>query len=96
MSEVSRYWEIDLVRGIAILMMILFHTVFDLYFFKILPVNVFSGFWRYFAYATATLFLVLVGISLTISHARAVSTIPGTRLALKFVYRGAGSFFSGS
>ena len=95
MSEVSRYWEIDLARGIAILMMILFHTVFDLYFFKILPVNVFSGFWRYFAYATATLFLVLVGISLTISHARAVSTIPGTRLALKFVYRGAGIFLLG-
>jgi uncharacterized membrane protein len=95
MSKVSRYWEIDLVRGIAILMMILFHTVFDLYFFKILPVNVFSGFWRYFAYATATLFLVLVGISLTISHARAVSTIPETRLALKFVYRGAGIFLLG-
>ena len=95
MSEVSRYWEIDLVRGIAILMMILFHTVFDLYFFKILPVNIYSGFWRYFAYATATLFLLLVGISLTISHARAASTITKTRLALKFVYRGAGIFFLG-
>jgi len=95
MSEISRYWEIDLVRGIAILMMILFHTVFDLYFFRILPVNVFSGFWRYFAYATAALFLVLVGISLTISHARAASAITKTRLALKFVYRGAGIFLLG-
>ena len=95
MSEVSRYWEIDVIRGIAILMMIIFHTVFDLYFFKIIPVNVYSGFWRFFAYATATLFLVLVGISLTISHARAQSAIPKTRLALKFVYRGAGIFLLG-
>jgi uncharacterized membrane protein len=95
MSEVSRYWEIDLARGIAILMMILFHTVFDLFFFKILPINIYSGFWRYFAFATATLFLLLVGISLTISHARAPSTITKTRLTLKYVYRGAGIFLLG-
>ena len=44
MDEISRYWEIDLARGIAIIMMILFHTVFDLYFFRIFPVEVLSGF----------------------------------------------------
>ena len=70
MDEAARYRELDLVRGIAILMMILFHTVFDLYFFRILPVDIYSGFWRYFAFATASLFLLIVGISLTISRAR--------------------------
>ncbi|HUT39159.1 MAG TPA: heparan-alpha-glucosaminide N-acetyltransferase [Methanoregula sp.] len=95
MSKVLRYWEIDLVRGIAILMMILFHTLFDLNFFNIFPVNVYSGFWRYFAFATASLFLLVVGISLTISWARAAPTISRTRLALKFVYRGAGIFLLG-
>ncbi|MCX6684542.1 MAG: heparan-alpha-glucosaminide N-acetyltransferase [Methanoregula sp.] len=95
MSEVVRYWEIDLVRGIAILMMILFHFLFDLSFFTIFPVNVSFGFWRYFAFATASLFLLVVGISLTISHARAASTISRTRLVLKFLYRGAGIFLCG-
>jgi uncharacterized membrane protein len=95
MDEISRYREIDLVRGIAILMMILFHTVFDLYFFRIFPIDIYSGFWRYFAFATASLFLLIVGISLTISHARAASTKSGYQLALKFVYRGAGIFILG-
>jgi uncharacterized membrane protein len=95
MDEISRYREIDLVRGIAILMMILFHTVFDLYFFRILPLDIYSGFWRYFAFSTASLFLLIVGISLTISRARTASTKSGYKLALKFVYRGAGIFLLG-
>jgi uncharacterized membrane protein len=95
MSEMVRYWEIDLVRGIAILMMVFFHTVYDLNFFHIFPVNIFSGFWQYFALATASLFLLVVGISLTISRARAASTVSGYQLALKFVYRGAGIFLLG-
>ena len=95
MSEVLRYWEIDLIRGVAILMMVLFHTVYDLSFFSIFPVNVSSGFWQYFALATASLFLSVVGISLTLSRARAASTISKYQLALKFVYRGTGIFLVG-
>jgi len=95
MDEISRFWEVDMVRGIAILMMILFHTVFDLNFFRIFPVEVYSGFWRYFAFATASLFLLIVGISLTISRARVASTKSGYQLALKFMYRGAGIFLLG-
>jgi uncharacterized membrane protein len=95
MDEISRYWEIDLARGIAILMMILFHTVFDLYFFRIFSVDIYSGFWRYFALTTASLFLLIVGISLTISRARVASKKSGYQLALKFVYRGAGIFLLG-
>ena len=53
--------------GIAILMMVLFHTLFDPSFFRIFPIDVSCGFWRYFAFATASLFLLIVGISLTIS-----------------------------
>jgi uncharacterized membrane protein len=95
MDEISRYREIDMVRGIAILMMILFHTVFDLYFFRVLPLEVYSGFWRYFAFFTASLFLLIVGISLIISRARSACSKSGFQLALKFVYRGAGIFLLG-
>lgn len=85
----SRLWEIDLFRGIAILMMVVFHTVFDISFLGISPVNVSTGFWRYFAYATASLFLVIVGVSLIISYSRAEQKLSGITLALKFIYRGA-------
>jgi len=91
----SRFFEIDLFRGIAILMMMLFHTLFDISFFGIAQVNVSSGFWRYFAFATATLFLFLVGVSLVVSHARAARNLAGFALARKFLLRGAGIFLLG-
>jgi uncharacterized membrane protein len=95
MSDAARYPEIDLLRGIAIVMMIIFHTVFDLAFFRIVPFGVSDGFWRYFAYATASLFLLVAGISLAISHARAVSHLHGRALTVKFLKRGAGIFCCG-
>ena len=95
MKTGSRLWEIDLFRGIAILMMVLFHTVFDISFFGIAPLNVSTGFWHYFAYATASLFLLIVGVSLIVSHARAQQNISGIPLALKFICRGAFIFALG-
>lgn len=95
MSGASRYPEIDLARGIAILMMVIFHFVFDLNFLGIAPVEVSQGFWRYFAYATASLFLLVAGISLSISHARAVNHLDRTGIIWKFLFRGAGIFCCG-
>lgn len=95
MGTQERFFEIDLTRGIAILMMVLFHTLFDVNFFSIAPVNVATGFWRYFAYATATLFLVVVGVSLVVSHARATTTLSGLLLVKKYFLRGAGIFCLG-
>ena len=95
MDSASRFREIDATRGIAILMMVLFHTVFDLNFFMILPVNVSTGFWRWFAMATASLFLLVVGISLVVSRARSAANLSGFALAKKFLFRGAGIFALG-
>jgi uncharacterized membrane protein len=92
MAEGARFVEIDLARGIAILMMVLYHTVFDLEFFSIAPVTATTGFWRVFAYATASLFLLIVGISLVVSHARAAARLSGFSMAKKFLGRGAGIF----
>src|SRR5512138_3152319 len=95
MGAESRFPEIDAARGMAILMMIVFHTVFDLQFFAIVPVDIATGFWRYFAMATASLFLLVVGISLVVSHERAALHLTGFALAQKYLRRGAGIFALG-
>jgi uncharacterized membrane protein len=95
MDARSRFPEIDSARGLAILMMILFHTLFDISFFGIAAVNVATGLWRYFAMTTASLFLAIVGISLVVSHARSVTKLKGFVLVRKYLLRGAGIFALG-
>ena len=63
----GRFWEVDAARGVAILMMVVYHFAFDLYAFGGYDVDAVSGFWARFADATAALFLFLVGVSLAIS-----------------------------
>ena len=83
-----RYIEIDLVRGIAVVMMVLYHLLFDLWFLSMYQIPVTTGFWKYFAVATASLFLILVGISVTISAAHAEKLLSRRDFYLKFVRRG--------
>lgn len=68
---VRRYWEIDALRGVAIVMMILYHFLYDLQQFVGFDIDVRSGFWNTFADATAFLFVFLVGVSLSVSYGRA-------------------------
>lgn len=67
----QRYWEIDLLRGLAVIMMITFHLLFNLVFFGEYPFVVDAGFWFYFQQATAGLFFLIAGIAMTLSYARA-------------------------
>jgi uncharacterized membrane protein len=66
----SRFWEIDLLRTVAIAMMITFHTLYLLNYFDIHPTNVYHGFWWWFARVTAGTFIFVAGVSLTITHSR--------------------------
>ncbi len=90
-----RYREIDAARGVAILMMVTFHVVYDLDHFGSAGIGATSGFWRGFAQATASLFLLLVGVSLTLSYSRARCHLDGMELPLKYVRRGARIFLYG-
>jgi uncharacterized membrane protein len=91
----ERFWEIDALRGIAVVMMVIFHTVFSISFFDVREVDVIHGFWRIFALATATLFILIAGVSLSVSSARAREARDGWRVAWKNVRRGAGIFLIG-
>ena len=60
----------DAARGVAIIMMVVYHLTYDLDAFGGYGIAATTGFWARFADATASLFLFLVGVSLAISHAR--------------------------
>jgi uncharacterized membrane protein len=81
----QRFWEVDAARGVAIVMMVIYHLTYDLDTFGGYDVESTSGFWAHFADATASAFLLLVGISLAISYSRA-----GARRGLfgKYLLRG--------
>jgi uncharacterized membrane protein len=91
----ERFWEIDALRGTAVIMMVIFHTVFSISFLAVLPVDVVHGFWRVFALSTATLFILIAGVSISVSSARAGRALDAWRVALKNVKRGAGIFLVG-
>lgn len=87
-NSAGRFIEIDLMRGIAVIMMVTYHVLFDISFFAIYPVDVTTGFWKFFAMITASIFLLLVGISLTISAAKAEVTMDRRNFFMKFLKRG--------
>ena len=70
----NRFWEIDLLRTVAIVMMITFHALYLLDYFHIHDTGVRGvppyGFWWWFPRVTAGTFIFLAGVSLTISHSR--------------------------
>jgi uncharacterized membrane protein len=91
----ARFWEVDAARGVAILMMVVYHLIYDLDYFGGYPVESTSGFWARFADVTAGSFLFLVGVSLAISYARASAGRLGRGLFGKYLLRGARIFAYG-
>jgi uncharacterized membrane protein len=67
----ERFWEVDSARGLAIIMMIIYHFLYDLTFFGVYPFEVYSGFLWFVARITAFTFIFLMGISLALSNTRA-------------------------
>ncbi len=63
----TRLWEVDALRGVAIVMMVIYHLMYDLYYFQVTDAIFSNPFWFYFQRATAGTFIVLVGVSLTLS-----------------------------
>ena len=85
----KRFWEIDFLRGVAIILMILFHLAYNLNYFGRYFLDLNSGFWLYLARASSITFILLVGISLTLSFSRANKMkIDKKKLYSKYIKRG--------
>jgi uncharacterized membrane protein len=83
-SRRARYWEIDALRGVAILLMVGFHVTWDMVSLGLVQVNMGRGPWPWFSRIISTMFLSLAGISLVISDSRRGET-PAWR---KYLVRG--------
>ena len=67
----SRFWELDLMRGMAAVLMVLYHLACDLDYFSVIDIDVSSGLPLAVARITLSLFLLLVGLSFYLSSSRA-------------------------
>jgi len=87
-----RIWEIDFLRGIAVVMMIVFHFFYDLNFFNIYKIDLYSGLFPFFLYPIGATFLLLVGVSLSLSYSRIKDNENRRQLLMKFIFRGSKIF----
>jgi len=78
----NRLWEVDFVRGLAVLMMLVSNFVFDFTIFSDFRLES-SLFWPWFARATAGLFLLVVGVSLHLSLGQLAARKAGLVKVLK-------------
>ncbi len=77
----QRIIEIDLLRGLAVIGMIVYHFFFVLDYFSIKSVSIQTGGWMILARAIQFTFLIIVGISLSISAKKRISS---TKTRAKF------------
>lgn len=88
----ERFFEVDALRGIAIVLMVIYHFFFDLDFFNISEFDMHSGFLVVIGRSAAILFIFLVGVSLTLSYSRTSRFKPGKEVFIHNLKRGAGIF----
>jgi len=87
-SKNIRFWEIDTLRGIAVILMICFHFLYDLNYFHYVSVDLHNNFFLVYVYFTATLFLLLVGISATLRYSHLQKTFTKDKIKYNFFFRG--------
>jgi len=84
----NRFWEIDFMRGVAIIMMVSYHSAFTLYYFDAFSIEVNKGYWRILGRSTAIIFILLVGISLTLSYSKTKHFKSKKEMWVKYILRG--------
>jgi uncharacterized membrane protein len=84
----ARLWEVDALRGVAIVEMVLYHFIWDLNYFGLFQANLLQGPWQWFARSIATLFIVVMGVSMTLSYTRESQHVGRKLLFSKYLLRG--------
>lgn len=87
----KRYPELDALRGLAVILMVLYHILFDLDYFYRFDFPFAQWQWKLAARSIASLFLVLVGISFVLSWERTKSEMRFKKLIKRsaFILSGA-------
>jgi uncharacterized membrane protein len=88
----ERFFEVDALRAVAIVLMVIYHFFFDLDFFSISEFDMHSGLIVVIGRSAAILFIFLVGVSLTLSYSRASRCKSGKEIFIHNLKRGAGIF----
>ncbi|AKB76629.1 hypothetical protein MSHOH_0146 [Methanosarcina horonobensis HB-1 = JCM 15518] len=94
----SRFWEIDCLRGLAVILMLAYHFLYDLDFFGLADVELRSGTFYYMGRGAAFLFILISGTALSISRSRALESKPSgknTENFSKYLKRGLRLFSMG-
>jgi len=94
MNQDQRYKELDFLRAIAVLSMVLYHLCFDLAFFYGWDIPVREGIYSLWARGTAMTFLMVIGICFTISWKRNPSRSLQEKYP-KYLHRGLTVFLGG-
>lgn len=72
-SKQNRSIFLDQLRGLAIVLMVIFHFSYDLNYFRFVEIDFFRDpLWFYFPRLITFLFLLCVGMSLKITHAKGI------------------------
>ena len=86
-----RYLQLDFIRGVAILLMVVFHLCFDLNNFNFIDIDIYHRVdrdWFYFRMLILTLFISCVGISLALANEEKIDILNVVKRFIKL------SFFS--
>ncbi|WP_445476114.1 heparan-alpha-glucosaminide N-acetyltransferase [Methanococcoides methylutens] len=96
MTELQeRFWEIDLLRGIAIIMMVGFHLLYDINYLGAYDINLATGPGFIIGRTTAILFITIVGTSLSLSHSKSRKIYDPETGFIKYTKRGLKIFLWG-
>lgn len=84
-----RLWEVDTVRGIAVVLMVFYHLVWDLSYFGAYSGSMLATPWQTFARSIGSTFIFVLGVSLTLRHSRLQPEVGSKQLFRKYLVRGA-------
>jgi len=84
----KRYPELDAIRGLAVISMILFHLCFDLAFFYEWNIPIREGLFSLWSRGTAMTFLMVIGVCFVISWQRTLRYEKYLRRGLIFLFAG--------